>query len=330
MAAQKPKTPDFDELSKFIVAELRGNRIPWRTAALPTAPINAVDGKKFYGFTALDLMDRAASHGVNQYATFDQVQAAGGRVRKGAQSEKAYYTAFVPGGIKDNPVIDKVSGRPKMVSELRSYPIFAIADVTGIQPRETRKWSGAEVDAVLATPFPPKRDNEHPMLYAVAVDMSKVMTAGELLQAPERSTLPDLRAVADYLAENKRAFFYAANRAQEIADVRLSVDPEYKARIDGEKAERAAGKADAAAERAINDEQRALEGVRMLAECPKAFDALGDQRKPLAALVEDYASRHPDDANCQQAMTNLTALRAEYAAAAKPAPTADAARAPGM
>ena len=217
-----------------------------------------------------------------------------------------------------------------MVSELKSFPIYPVGNVSGIPPRETRKWSGAEIDTVLADPFPPKRDNEDSTLYAIAVDMAKVMVAAETLQAPERSTLPDLKQVAAYLVENKRNFHYAADRAQQLADARLSIDPEFKSRLDAEKADRAAGKESKATERAIRDEQRAIEGIKMLAECPRAFDNLGAERKELAALVEDYASRH-DTEETRQAMTNLTALRAEYsAAAAKLAPTAEAARAPGM
>lgn len=327
--AAKSKTPDFQEINEFLIAELKTNRIPWRTAALPTAPINAVTGKRFYGFTALELADRAQQHGVNQFVTAAQIKDANARIAKGTTAAKAYFTQFVGVEKSGIPVIDQQSGRQKVVSELRSFPTYPVGNVTGIAPRETRKWSGAEVDAVLAAPFPAKRDNEHPTLYAIAVDMAKVMVAAETLQAPERSTLPDLLTVASYLAENKRNFFYAADKAQQLADVRLSVDPEYKARLQAERADKAAGKADEVAEKAITDEKRAIEAVLMLAECPAAFDALGDQRKELAVLAMEYASRHDTD-ETRQAMANLARLREQYVAAAKPAPAADAARAPGM
>ena len=324
------RKPDyFAEISAHLASKLENGIIPWRTSETPTLPINAVTGRPFAGFNALNLMDHpsVAASGTSAWATFQQVKAAGGAVEKGAKAAFGFSSREVDVTKNGQPVLDG-AGQPKRVTELDSYSLFHASQLKGIPalPAQAAPWrEPSAAAAVLATPIPAAK-GQNVVLNAVAADMSKVLVAAHLGTRVEPSSL-DVIAAAELLQSNKRAFHYASQQAQRLAEERLSINPDFKAQLQAEKDTRAQQRQDA---EFAKDAERAQKALKLLAENPDAFRQLpGETRAKYAALAEEYARRNPDDEHAAKGIANLSDLRARHAAAhQQPAPVA--APAPGM
>ena len=71
------------ELVDLVVEYMEKNqRLPWDKGTFDVTPINATTGKAYNGIN--DTILEMAGIGTLEFATFKQIQAAGGKVKKGA------------------------------------------------------------------------------------------------------------------------------------------------------------------------------------------------------------------------------------------------------
>lgn len=131
------KASVYDVITDRIIAELQKNRIPWRKpwvgiagkASSKDCAVSYSTGKPYSLFNQILLPS------VGEYATFKQVQAAGGRVNKGAKSHTVVFWKMLFEDEKDadgNAVINPLTGKPavKKIPVLRYYQVFHLSDTT--------------------------------------------------------------------------------------------------------------------------------------------------------------------------------------------------------
>ena len=128
----------YKEITDRIIAQMENGIIPWQKpwiAGSTTAAISHTTGKP-YSLLNQMLLGRAG-----EYATFKQIQAAGGRVRKG---EKASMIVFW----KWMTVKDEESNEEKEVPFLRYYNVFHISQCEGMSAKHAKPLpEAAEPDA---------------------------------------------------------------------------------------------------------------------------------------------------------------------------------------
>lgn len=128
----------YKEITDRIISQMENGIIPWQKpwiAGSTTAAVSHTTGKP-YSLLNQMLLGRAG-----EYATFKQIQAAGGRVRKG---EKASMIVFW----KWMTVKDEETNEEKEVPFLRYYNVFHISQCEGLTARFTATLpEAAEPDA---------------------------------------------------------------------------------------------------------------------------------------------------------------------------------------
>ena len=148
MAPQRPDHTEYHRrFTEAIIAEIRKGTTPWQKPWKPGEsyrPENLATGRAYAGGNSLYLAVRRDQRGFgdNRWATYRQIQSAGGQVRKGECGEKVLFfdnTRKIP--VKDS------EGRPKKdaeghqvyqiarreISLFRQYTVFNVEQADGLQ-----------------------------------------------------------------------------------------------------------------------------------------------------------------------------------------------------
>jgi antirestriction protein ArdC len=108
----------YSAVTERIIAQLEQNIIPWRKTWSGSEPINYISRKPYRGINLMLLPFGG------EYATFKQIQSAGGKVKKGEKSHMVVYYNFSERE-KDNGDIEKIPF-------LKYYNVFHISQCEGI------------------------------------------------------------------------------------------------------------------------------------------------------------------------------------------------------
>lgn len=123
------------EITDKIVAMLQQGEIPWTKPWVCGGQILSYASGKPYSLLNRMLLGRPG-----EYATFKQVQEAGGRVRKGAKSERIYFYKPII-----TEVISEENGKQVIKQKIslifKAYNVFHLSDTQGLKPRWTKETS---------------------------------------------------------------------------------------------------------------------------------------------------------------------------------------------
>ena len=140
--AKKSTTRDhYQEITDKVIAALITGVIPWQTPNSTDGGLayNYVSGKEYRGINFF-LLNFMRPHANGAYLTFNQARKLGGKVRKGARSQKVYFFKVMYRDTNGKPLTDvkarelmdrgvKVKGTPFM----KTSPVFNVEDVEGIE-----------------------------------------------------------------------------------------------------------------------------------------------------------------------------------------------------
>lgn len=123
----------YQDITDKIIAQMQQGIIPWTKPWISGGQIVSYATGKPYSFLNRMLLGRTG-----EYATFNQVQEAGGRVRKGAKADKIYFY---------KPIINEMETeengktviKQKISLIFRSYNVFHLDDTEGLKPRWIKK-----------------------------------------------------------------------------------------------------------------------------------------------------------------------------------------------
>ena len=124
--AKKPKKTVYEIVTQRIIEKLEEGVIPWRKPWAGGMPISRLTGKAYSGVNLM-LLRRSG-----EYMTFKQVQAEGGKVKKGSKAELVVFWT-----IRDREKTNKETGEKETDKSfiLRYYNVFHIEDTEGIEPK---------------------------------------------------------------------------------------------------------------------------------------------------------------------------------------------------
>lgn len=122
----------YQDITDKIIAQMQQGIIPWTKPWICGGQILSYATGKPYS-----LLNRMLLGRTGEYATFNQVQAAGGRVRKGAKADKIYFYKPLINEIETEENGKKVI-KQKISLIFRSYNVFHLDDTEGLKPRWTR------------------------------------------------------------------------------------------------------------------------------------------------------------------------------------------------
>lgn len=112
----------YEIVTDRIIAQLEAGVVPWQRPWSGGLPINYVSRKAYRGINLMLL------YGGGEYATFNQVKAAGGTVNKGAKAQMVVFFKPFP----------KREDEERGGAMLRYYNVFALADCEGIPSKLSR------------------------------------------------------------------------------------------------------------------------------------------------------------------------------------------------
>ena len=116
----------YKEITDRIIAEMEQGQIPWSKPWIASGNcISYATGKPY------SLLNQMLLNRPGEYATFKQIQQAGGYVRKG---EKAHMVVFWKWLEQE----DSETGEKKEIPYLRYYSVFHIDQCEGITPKHTQ------------------------------------------------------------------------------------------------------------------------------------------------------------------------------------------------
>lgn len=112
----------YEMVTARIIEKLENGVVPWRQPWINTNPVNWVTGKPYRGVNAWLLES-------GEYATFNQIKSAGGKVIKGAQAHMVVFWKWLEKEDEDTQEIVKIPF-------LRYYNVFEInTQVEGLQSK---------------------------------------------------------------------------------------------------------------------------------------------------------------------------------------------------
>ena len=122
------------ELVDLVVEYMEKNqRLPWDKGTFDVTPINATTGKAYNGIN--DTILEMAGIGTLEFATFKQIQAAGGKVKKGAKGLPVVYYDFTKWNKAENRKPQE-GDNPKDIETipfLKRYVVFNLEDTEGVK-----------------------------------------------------------------------------------------------------------------------------------------------------------------------------------------------------
>jgi antirestriction protein ArdC len=146
-AGQPPRGSLYDDVTAKIIAQLEAGVFPWAqpwsaAAAVPGMPRNAVSGRAYSGVNVLILWNAVIDgyYPSQDWLTFRQALAAGGRVRKGEKGETVFYAdRFTPDNEREGGEAGCDSGddAPRSIPFLKRFVVFNAAQCDGLPARLT-------------------------------------------------------------------------------------------------------------------------------------------------------------------------------------------------
>ena len=155
----------YDLITDRIIALLEQGVIPWRKPwdAASGAPRNLVSGKSYRGINAMLL----ASLGFSSpwFATFHQVKALGGAVKRGAHGFPVVFWKFLEASTTPDDK-DEPDGRRERVPLLRYYTVFDLDQTEGIPAeripaQEARRFDPIEACQRIVDGMPQRPEIRH-------------------------------------------------------------------------------------------------------------------------------------------------------------------------
>lgn len=117
----------YTEVTARIIEQLEQGVIPWHKPWIASgAAISHSTGKPY------SLLNQILLAKPGEYATFKQITAEGGKVKKGAKSSMVVFWKWIETEDEDNP------GEMKTIPFLRYYNVFHIDQTEGIKPKHMR------------------------------------------------------------------------------------------------------------------------------------------------------------------------------------------------
>ena len=144
-----------EQITEAILSRLDDGEIPWTKPWVvnSTGVVSHATGKPY------SLRNRLLLHFGGEYATFHQVKASGGSVRKGERSQRVFFSSY----------IQKTDDDGEVKSEyylLKPYCVFRVGTQTeGVEPKYRDKWEHGGL---------PKEDSEIVKLVTEYCERSKV------------------------------------------------------------------------------------------------------------------------------------------------------------
>lgn len=186
----------YQMITDKIIAHLEAGVAPWRQPwkAAEAGPRN-IDGYRYRGINVLLLIMESMEHGYESpyWMTFKQVQAKGGKVRKGEKSTVIVFWKRLRITEKN-----ETTGKPetKIIPMLRYFRVFNLAQTEGVKvPRKVLEEQLAEATAVEPDPI-----KEADKIIAGYVDPPKIRRNGtQAFYQPgtDSITVPPLKAYSD-------------------------------------------------------------------------------------------------------------------------------------
>jgi len=132
----------YEIITERIQEQLKNGVIPWRRPWVTTPPVNWATGRAYSGVNVFIL-------GEGEFATFRQIQQAGGKVKKGAKAYPVVFWKFVE--VEKTTV--NAAGHEKVevakVPFLRYYSVFKISEQTeGLELRHAKPPRRGEEDII--------------------------------------------------------------------------------------------------------------------------------------------------------------------------------------
>ncbi|CAH1002527.1 DNA primase TraC [Neolewinella maritima] len=131
----------YQQITDRVIAALESGLVPWQSpvgSANQKFAYNYVSGNEYRGINFF-LLNFMRSHVQGAYLTFKQAKTLGGNIRKGAKSErvyffKMYYRDEDGNGLSERKAqeIHQRGGKVKATPFLKSFPVFNVEDVEGI------------------------------------------------------------------------------------------------------------------------------------------------------------------------------------------------------
>ena len=177
----------YNEIATRMIEQLEQGIIPWRKpwSGRPDGAISHATGRPYSLLNQL-LLDRPG-----EYLTFNQIQAEGGRIRKGSKARTVVFWKVQPREKRDadgRPVLD-ADGNPVVegLPVLRYFQVFHIDDCEGIAP----KWgdghaAGADPDEAAEAALQNYLSREHIRLEQCITDEAYYSPVMDLIHLPIR------------------------------------------------------------------------------------------------------------------------------------------------
>lgn len=125
----------YEEITNKIIAMMEKDVVPWTKPWVCSGGIVSYASGRRYG-----LLNRLLLGRPGEYATFKQIQEAGGRVRRGARSEKIYfYKPFITEVISEENGKQVINLKKSLI--FKAYNVFHLSDTQGLEPRWTKEYS---------------------------------------------------------------------------------------------------------------------------------------------------------------------------------------------
>lgn len=121
---EKVKTK-HEEIAQKIIDSLESNNIPWKKPWTSLNPKNLVTQKEYRGINTVLLSMVPSSYPF--FATFNQVKAAGGSIKKGSKSVPVYFYSPVSKTVEENG-----EEKESRYFLMKQYNVFTCDDIEGI------------------------------------------------------------------------------------------------------------------------------------------------------------------------------------------------------
>jgi antirestriction protein ArdC len=114
----------YEKITDKIIEQLEKGVVPWHKPWKVTTPRNLVSGKTYRGINVLLL--GVQGFGCEYWATYRQINQAGGSVKRGEKGTPVVYANWFEAE-------DEVTGEAKKVPFLKQYFVFNLEQTVGIE-----------------------------------------------------------------------------------------------------------------------------------------------------------------------------------------------------
>lgn len=151
------KTNIYDKITEKIIAQPENGIVPWHKPWMGATGCGCVSHTTGRPYSLLNQM--LLEHRAGEYLTYGQIQAEGGRIKKGEQAQMVVFWSFVQKVI-DTKVIEEKDGNGDVVGTetretikttpiLKAYQVWHIEQTEGIKPKwnnEVRKFEHEPIE----------------------------------------------------------------------------------------------------------------------------------------------------------------------------------------